>query len=600
MTETESKKTSAVEETGNQSVYLQPYCEKDGKLYIERQGKTGPYFEQLCNFTPRIMEEVTFDDGENVRREYRIGGKDEHGDPLPEATIPAVELGRMDWMANEWPATLRLSVVPSVEKHVQCAMKETAVFAEQKYVFTVTGWKEIDGEFQYLLPGSGKYEVRLSGKQKAYCGAQECGDLDLADLTAFLQITFIPHPVLLPCLALVFLSPLNEFLRRGNCEPKFILSLIGRTGSMKSTVAALMLSFFGRFSATELPMSFHDTTNSILYNAGTLKDVLTCVDDYHPSTKKDGDAMRQNMQILVRGYGDRIARERMTSDIRLRESKVPHGNVIVTAEYAPDVGESGMARMFIIEMQPDGVDLSLLTEIQKMAAEGMLMRCMYGYIRWLKETYLSGTDEAQRFVNELREKYVSLRASYRGELSHRGIVFHARLPDTLACLHIGYDMLLRFLVFHKMLKEDVKESYMESFRRILFGHAAKQSDAVVAEKPTHIFLRKLFAMIECGQAAFMRKEDACAIYPDRMLGYEDDVYCYLFFEASHKAVSKFCYEQNEAFVIGTKALAKQLAEEGLIEVGENGKNTRSLCFGGTNKRVMLLRKDALREILEGV
>jgi hypothetical protein len=65
-------------------------------------------------------------------------------------------------------------------------------------------------------------------------------------------------------------------------------------------------------------------------------------------------------------------------------------------------------------------------------------------------------------------------------------------------------------------------------------------------------------------------------------------------------VSKFCYEQNEAFVIGTKALAKQLAEEGLIEVGENGKNTRSICFGGTNKRVMLLRKDALREILEGI
>jgi hypothetical protein len=330
-----------------QPLYSHPYYAKDGKLYIEKQSRSGPYLEQLCNFTPRIVSEITFDDGQTVRKEYRIGGEDEYGNPLPEVDVAADDLSQMDWLANHWPATLRLSVVSSVEKHVQCAMKETAVHADQKYVFAHTGWKEIDGEYHFLLPGCGEHEVRLCGKQKAYCGADKCEQEDVVYLAGFLQIDFIPHPVMLPCLALVFLSPLNEFLRRGGCEPKFILSLIGKTGSMKSTVAALMLSFFGHFTATELPMSFHDTANSILYNAGTLKDVLTCVDDYHPSAKKDGEAMRQNMQILVRDYGDRTTRERMTSDIRLRESQVPHGNAIVTAEYVPDIGESGTARTFL-------------------------------------------------------------------------------------------------------------------------------------------------------------------------------------------------------------------------------------------------------------
>jgi len=255
-------------------------------------------------------------------------------------------------------------------------------------------------------------------------------------------------------------------------------------------------------------MSFHDTANSILYNAGTLKDVLTCVDDYHPSAKKDGEAMRQNMQILVRGYGDRTARERMTSDIRLRESQVPHGNVIVTAEFPPDLGESGTARTFIIEMQPGSMNLPLLTEIQELAADGMLMRCMHGYIDWLKETYLSSEDA----VKEQREK----------------------------------------------------------FQSILLTHAAKQSDAVITDKPTHIFIRKLFAMIECGQASLVKK-DTVAVSPGNLLGYEDNDYCYIFFEASHKMVSKFCAEQNEVFNITTKALAKQLAEEELIEVTDSGK-----------------------------
>ena len=583
-----------------QPLYSHPYYAMDGKLYIEKQSKSGPYLEQLCNFTPRIVSEVTFDDGQTVRKEYRIGGEDENGNPLPEVDVAADELSKMDWLANHFPATLRLSVVSSVEKHVQCAMKETAVYAEQKYVFAHTGWKEIDGQYHFLLPNCGEHEVRLCGKQKAYCGADKCEQDDIAYLAGFLQVDFIPHSVMLPCLSLVFLSPLNEFLRRAGCEPKFILSLIGRTGSMKSTVAALMLSFFGHFTATELPMSFHDTANSILYNAGTLKDVLTCVDDYYPSAKKDGEAMRQNMQILVRGYGDRTARERMTSDIRLRESQVPHGNVIVTAEYAPDIGESGTARTFIIEMQPGSMNLPLLTEIQELAADGMLMRCMHGYIDWLKETHLSSAETVQDFVSALKQKYLSLRTAYREELQNRKIVFHNRLPDTLTCLHIGFDMLLRFLMHKDMLKENAIKEQREKFRSILLAHAAKQSDAVITDKHTHIFIRKLFAMIECGQASLMKKDFSSAVAPGNLLGYEDDDYCYIFFEASHKAVSKFCAEQNEVFNITTKALAKQLAEEKLIEVSDSGKNTRSLPFGGVNKRVMLLKKSAVKNILDSI
>ena len=86
-------------------------------------------------------------------------------------------------------------------------------------------------------------------------------------------------------IALVFLTPLNEFLNQVLYMPKFVLYLIGRTGTRKSTLAALFLSFFGRFSGTDLPLSFSDTLNSILSSIYTLKDVLTCIDDFHPGTR---------------------------------------------------------------------------------------------------------------------------------------------------------------------------------------------------------------------------------------------------------------------------------------------------------------------------
>lgn len=588
------------EERTEDSLYPHPYYSCDGKLYIEKASRTGPYLEQLCNFTPRIISEITFDNGREVRKVYRIGGEDENGYALPEVEVPADELGKMDWLANQLPASLRLSVVSSVEKHVQCAIKATAQFAEQKYIFAHTGWRCIDGKYHYLLPERGEYEVRLSGKQKAYCGACECTENDLAYLAGFLQLEFIPHKVLFPCLATVFLSPLNEFLRQAGHEPKFILSLIGRTGSMKSTVAALMLSFFGNFTATELPMSFHDTANSILYNAGMLKDVLTCMDDYHPTTKKNGEAMRQNMQILVRGYGDRTTRERLTPDVRLRESQVPHGNVIVTAEYVPDIGESGTARTFIIEMQPNSLDLSLLTEVQALAAEGLLQRCMFAYIEWLKYTYLENQDTVAEFAHSLKNVYSTIRTSFREELQQSKIVFHDRLPDTLTSLHIGFQMMLLFLEKMALMSAETSQAYLSEFGNILMMLAAKQSEAVVTDKPTHIFIQKLFAMVECGQATLLKKDAPDTIHPSNLLGYENDEYYFIFFEASHKAVARFCAEQNEVFTITPKALSKQLAEEDLNLLTESGKGTRSLPFGGANKRVMLLRKDAVKKICEGI
>lgn len=120
------------EESTEDSLYPHPYYACDGKLYIEKASKTGPYLEQLCNFMPRIISEITFDDGREVRKVYRIGGEDENGHALPEVEVPANELGKMEWLANQLPASLRLSVVSSVEKHVQCAIKATAQYAEQK------------------------------------------------------------------------------------------------------------------------------------------------------------------------------------------------------------------------------------------------------------------------------------------------------------------------------------------------------------------------------------------------------------------------------------------------------------------------------------
>lgn len=572
--------------------YSAPYYTENGCLCYLPVGRQDSPGIMLCNFAPRIVREVIVDDGAEKTRRYLIGGTDANGNEISPVEIPAGELEKMAWIANCLDASCDLCVVSQVEKHVRCAIKTTARFADKRYIFSHTGWKKIGGEWHYLLPGDKTYQVELKGKQRNYYGAEGMSREDAEDIVKLLSCSLMPDEVLLPCLATVFLSPLNEFLRQIGHEPKFLLTLIGRTGSMKSTVAALMLSFFGNFSATDLPMSFRDTANSIVHNAFALKDVLTCVDDYHPTARSDASQMKATMQTLARGYGDRAARNRLGSDITLREPRPPQGNVIVTAEFAPDIGESGTARLFCIEMKPGGINLPLLTEAQDKALEGKYAACMRGYTDMVK--YFADKGEV---CGILKSKFMTYRSKWRERLRENEIQFHDRLPDTLACLEIGFSFMEIFLSAEAHMDEKGITALNERFENVLLYLAARQSESIEQDRPTHIFLRKLYSLIECGNVCLLPATGRTEIPPKNYIGYEDETSYYLMLDASHKAVKRLCGEQDEGFAISAKSLAKALADEGLIEPGDNGTNTRTMRFGGRLKRVMLLHKEKANKLV---
>lgn len=581
------------EEKESPPLYPPPYKAKDNCLIIERLVKDNAIEMPLCNFIAWVEAEITRDDGAEQTKYLRIAGIHSDGTPLPPVCVASGELAKMNWFYRGWPSSCNLTVTNSVEKHLQFAIRSTAENAKKEYIFTHTGWQKIDGEWFYLLPENGVYDVQLTGKQKNYETASGASDYDFAVVAGMLDLDFIPQEVLLPCLALVFLSPLNEFLRQAGHEPKFVLTLIGHTGCMKSTVAALMLSFFGKFSATDLPMSFRDTANSILYNSFTLKDVLTCVDDYHPSSRFESAEMKKNMQNVCRGFGDRVARNGLTSMNELRPSRFPQGNVIVTAEQIPDVGESGIARLFCIEVPQNKINLPVLTDVQNFAADGMFMRVMNGYTEWLKSSFL--TDEKyDSFIDALKKAYEEYRCECLAELTDKKIRFHKRIVDTVACLQIGFCFLLMFLKSRNMLTDETKGKYESAFSEIVMSLAESQSRNVEADNPAHIFIIKLFALVECGDVSIVKEDNAFGV-PSNFIGYEDEQYYYLSLEASHRAVKKLCNMQDESFSINSRTLAKQLADENIL-TRQDGVNTKSRYFGGKNRRVMMLKKSEVEKV----
>ena len=533
------------------------------------------------------------DDGAEQSRVFRIAGIHESGQALPEIEVTVKEFEKTNWVLERWGADCVIEPGNSNRENVCCAILKTSKDSEKKSVYRTTGWKLIDGKWEYLLPNDGKHDVRLFGKLRHYEKAKKWSDLDLQTVWSMMkEKRFATKEIIWTLIALVFLTPLNEFFRQVFYEPKFVMCLIGRTGTRKSTLAALFLSFFGRFSGTDLPLSFSDTLNSILTNIYTLKDVLTCIDDFHPGTRSAERKDTNIAQGIDRAFGDRVGKGRLTSDCTPMKARPPQGNAIVTGESAPDVGESGTARTFTLEIKRGDVNLDQLSYFQSEAKKGTLMNCLLSYTEWVKGCYLHNASATQDLLDDLSSSF----ESYRDEYIRKDKQSHGRVPEIVAWLTIGMEYFLVFMFFRGVIELPEKKSILREFREMLFDLAKGQSSSIEEDKPVVKFIQKLYALLESGQAVVLDRTRPVDYKPLNFIGYEDEKYLCLNADMAHKAVVQLCRVQGENFTISKKSLIKALAEEGLLD-SDKGKNVKSVTISGRgNVKLLCIIKEKADEI----
>ena len=412
-----------------EELYADNYSVNNNCLYEIYVSSKGTREKKICNFVPWLVREITVDDGVETKTHITLSGIHEDGRTLPEVEIPSEELASFNWLSNSWSIDCILEPGKNIKDRLRHAIQTTAHQAERTTVYTVTGWREINGELFYLMPGDDLRTVSLPGKMGGYGMERYCDEADISSALSLLNSGMAPNEILYTTMAFAFLSPLNHFLKLAGHEPKFVLFLVGKTGSRKSTLAALFLSFFGRFTGAELPLSFRDTANSILENAFSLKDVLTCIDDFHPAGYNEKQKLTDTAQAIMRAYGDRTGRSRLKADSSLMDSHPPQGNAIITGEFPPDIGESGTARYFSLELGSKDVDLDLLSAFQRLAADGTFQRCMFSFTEWVRETWLGDTNH---FSSALKKNFEHLRDAFRKNCPN----CHGRVPEAAAWLEI--------------------------------------------------------------------------------------------------------------------------------------------------------------------
>ncbi len=492
-----------------------------------------------------------------------------------------IEINRKDLENNLMqyvPLNFRPIVGGSSKAYIVDSIRAQTPNMENLTVYQHTGWRVIEDKPIFLHSngaiGNENISVELNGRLSKYGfvdGDSECMWETLKNFT-----DIAPHNITYPLLAIAALSPLNEFLRQARTEPSFLLFLLGKTGTKKSTLAALTLCFFGEFDNKSLPGSSKDTGNSLEKTGFLLKDVLTVIDDFHPSmNRSDVTRMEQTAQAVCRMYGDRTGRNRMNADGSLRVNYPVRGNAILTGEDVPSIGQSGEARFLSVELMPDSVNNEILSMVQSRYRD--LNACMRKYIEWLLPQY-------DKISEALSKRFIIL----RDDAQNGG---HGRIAEAIAHLQVAIEMWTLFLQKQGQLTEEESSEFRNESWKIFKKLAVNQNRAIAGEKPTTLFINALKEMLSTCRVRLLSTNSGTL--PDNGIGWKDENYIYLMGDITYNAVCKFYRESDRSFPLSKRLLLKHLNMEKLIVPSDDNTKQKKIC--GKNRRVVWLYADALEE-----
>lgn len=558
-------------------------------------------FSFLANYIIVPEHETIRDNGIEEDREFCLRAIC-NGRELQSISLPAKAFTSTNFIIETWGLALRQLVKMNTISFIKDSISEQAANIHRRFIYTHTGWRKIMGEWVFLHAGgmiaapsstgkkdSGKSSIRveLDGRLSRYNLPEVNRTKDnLPNFNTAMQLFKVaPSEVMLPLVSIAFLSPLNEFMRQAGVEPSFLVYLLGQTGSMKSTLAALVLCLFGRFDNKSLPESFKDTTNSLEKQGFLLKDVLTVIDDYHPTgSRQEAQKMQATAQAVSRMYGDRTGRGRMNADTNLRMSYIPRGNAVITGEDLPEIGESGIARNIVVGVEKTSINKRVLTQLQEKSDD--LGVCMSMYISWL-------CSRAQLLPQKLKEQFNTLRQKVLQE----GGSGHGRTAEAIAHLQIGILYFSRFMLESGAITAVEASKMTENSWGIFLEIATKQNLQLQNKKPALLFMEAIKELLATGEIYVIdtktKTVDNLAHSPG-FVGYEDDSFYYLYADTAFKNVVQFYSCQGVKFPVGKEALLKSLVNE-FFSVPYKGRTTSPRKVKGKSTYFLTLHKEEEEE-----
>ena len=556
-------------------------------------GAWGP--DPLCNFSAQITKDVALDDGSGETvRQYTVRGELDTGERLPAGRIDATKFSTMAWVSELWGVRAVVRAGRDVKDKLREAIQLNSLDAKSSHVRIHTGVTDINGEPVYLTSTGGigangaSAEVELNSEFAHYAlplAPENPKDALRASLR-FLDIA--PDRVTVPLWAAMYLAPLAEIV-----YPDFVLWLYGKSGTLKSTMAALAMRHYGEDFSDKKLFSWTDTPNRLELNCFLLKDAPLVIDNFTPhSNPYDARKMESSAQRITHNVGSQTAKGRMRRDLSAAVTYRPRALVISTAEQTLDQTATE-ARIYTIEVCPDDLrdsadNMHRLTTAQR-DESARYSHAMAGYIKWSMGRW---EELKTALPQELRELESQAREATNG--------LHLRIPDAIALLYLGYCQAISYGVEIGLLDEMDKRSYLARGWAALLAGAQEQGARVQEQKPTVRFLEALVSLLHQQRVRLEEKSGGGIQWiggalEAELLGWYDTDYLYLIPGAGYNRVARFLRDQGERLGIDQRTLRKYLSEESVLESRE-GRYNFNARINGAIQRVIKLDRRKVEEL----
>jgi len=572
----------------------------------------------LGNFQAEILEEITYDDGAEIKKFYVITGTDIRGNKLPTLTVPVEKFNSLSWI-SDWGNKTIIEPGYSVKENLRCAIQKNSNNIEYRLVYGHIGWRKIDGIWLYLHSEGAigkdgiieEIEVDFGNRLNSintssfdYYRFEETlsgNSLKNALICSLTILELAPNSVTYPLFAGVFSSVLNEIL-----TTDFSIFVVGKTGCQKSELCAIAQSFFGKgFTASSLPANWSSTANALEKQSFIIKDSILTVDDFTP-TGTDYDIKSQNAKAerLLRGAGNRSGRWRLNANTNFQITYFSRSLIISSGEDVPR-GHSLLSRIIMLEMFPGCVDLDKLTIAQQNAGRGVFANCMATHLQWL-------APKLDYIKKEVKSRHEYYRSYYR-----KLKIAHDRTPDNFAILSVGFEYFLKFACEVKAISQSDSDKYMQDFFDVCKDLMESQKQHLSTQDPVDTFLSILPEALLSGSAHISNIKNGEAPQSHRivygwvegssyhtwnsegkLIGYVDQVNqdIYLLAESTYSVIRGFCSQQGNNFGTSAPTLWKRCRERGLLASTDKNQNAIRKTILSNRIRVLHFKISSLLSI----
>jgi hypothetical protein len=480
------------------------YEARDDGFYVTLQTKDGPSTLRLTNFVAEITVDDAKDDGTNVARFFEIKAHI-YGRKVSPFIIPAADYSSMKWVKTKLGAGAVIFVVPGASQHLRVAIQTNSQRLTQRTTYGHSGWRKIGPEWVFLHAGGAigsngplsGIQVQLTERLRHLeLPEPPTGAALTAAVNASLRILKLgPDEITFPLLAAVFAALMGGV--------DYSLAVFGKTGTFKSSTAALSQQHFGAgMDAHRFPASWNDTENAIEANMCAAQHSLFVVDDF-VTGGAIGDAARQQSKAdrVFRGVGNATARQRLKATGSLQATRRPECMVVSTGEEVPR-GHSLLSRMLLIEVAAEAISSEPLAACQKDASDGLYSQCTAAFIKHIAGDYERHMASFRSRVEERRRLIVSPN------------FVHRRTPGMVAHLQESLSSFFTFAETVGAISPEQHQGLRERAEKALFALGEKQGEYILSQDPAEIFVELLQSVFVARKAHLANTDGGCPSSPE--------------------------------------------------------------------------------------